>query len=1045
MSTPSKDSSRGTSKIGFGQIKSGKQTAAGSFAIRFSASALDDDDDLDILNDDEETKERYNRLQFEMTEPEPEPEESHEELSRVHSVSAPVSEVSTPVAEDARIPTFQPVSKSPSHSEVVAKEEMVGTPVMERSILSGFRERFEGRLPDQLTAFIGRIEEMSNENSEEKRDRRLQKGESLDEKKLKKSESFEYVKKFLEKRDSFMANKRGHSRNTSLDSNVSAGDCGETNNVTSDKSDKSPKSNNSSFELLSPEDFQNNEDANGNKNESNSSSTSDIQLTEKGKSRSMFKNLMSGKDKKSRANSPTKDVTMTLSGLMSVHDVDEDVVEATEDVFFDPNDDSTQTNNVSASSEENLPTNGQVGETEQDIPKKKSNTVFSNRNKLAAVLCIVLAYFIPLSPFMWGLLTGAAMMWTISWIYNILFKSSKPLEPLIIPDLKTMPKLQVPEMKESKNKDNRFTGWMNELYQYNPEEYSINHTHSVYVQLEGTKLRLQRPKVNVPRRAMWDDTMPATTFLHQRHFEIDGSKVYLLPKGLVKKRLWSKKYPICIALAKTGCQSEKNLTLQASFDAESSATFSPCHIPKSYSSDNLPRHKCKAKILYLFARTSREKEDWFRRLDAAASGNPLPTSLSQLLKQWETLRKNGATGKDLSVKNYGQQLSDATSSPSSKTVVASTSLESSSQASVSSSTETQVPMLIRYINYMGNIMPARDEKKPKKGAKNLVIESPSQFDIFSLCDDSVFWVNAVVGRLFWDFLSDDRWARFMSDKLQKKMAKIHVPYFIDEFKVTEIEFGQRLPTIRQVSPPYLDERGLWVDMDVVYQGDLQISVETKINLMKLKKSPVATPMIATGEPQPVRRRSLSVRRSAVFNSDEEDSAESSTDEDCDESENLEEPANVQPGNSRGRKLMKLVDRITQSRYFQQATEYKYIKRAMEEVSNTRLMLNVEVKSCMGVVAINIPPPPSDRLWYGFRGNPKLVLIAKPKVGQRAVSFAYITEWLEKKMTLEFQRMFVMPNMDDIPIPLMCDQLDSTPPPSPDPDPVLEKSTSSQEV
>ena len=65
----------------------------------------------------------------------------------------------------------------------------------------------------------------------------------------------------------------------------------------------------------------------------------------------------------------------------------------------------------------------------------------------------------------------------------------------------------------------------------------------------------------------------------------------------------------------------------------------------------------------------------------------------------------------------------------------------------------------------------------------------------------------------------------------------------------------------------------------------------------------------------------------------------------------------------GKKLLQFVDKISQSRYFQQATEYKYIKKAMEEVSNTRLMLNVELRSIIGTLAINIPPPPTDRFWY----------------------------------------------------------------------------------
>ena len=63
-----------------------------------------------------------------------------------------------------------------------------------------------------------------------------------------------------------------------------------------------------------------------------------------------------------------------------------------------------------------------------------------------------------------------------------------------------------------------------------------------------------------------------------------------------------------------------------------------------------------------------------------------------------------------------------------------------------------------------------------------------------------------------------------------------------------------------------------------------------------------------------------------------------------------------------------MDKIAASRYFQQATEYKYIKKAMEEVSNTRLMLTVELKSVVGVLAVNIPPPPTDRIWWVFSSD-----------------------------------------------------------------------------
>ncbi len=57
-----------------------------------------------------------------------------------------------------------------------------------------------------------------------------------------------------------------------------------------------------------------------------------------------------------------------------------------------------------------------------------------------------------------------------------------------------------------------------------------------------------------------------------------------------------------------------------------------------------------------------------------------------------------------------------------------------------------------------------------------------------------------------------------------------------------------------------------------------------------------------------------------------------------------------------------MSKITSSSYFQKATENKYIKMAMENVSNTQLLLTVEVKRISGKLALNMPPHPSDRLW-----------------------------------------------------------------------------------
>lgn len=68
-------------------------------------------------------------------------------------------------------------------------------------------------------------------------------------------------------------------------------------------------------------------------------------------------------------------------------------------------------------------------------------------------------------------------------------------------------------------------------------------------------------------------------------------------------------------------------------------------------------------------------------------------------------------------------------------------------------------------------------------------------------------------------------------------------------------------------------------------------------------------------------------------------------------------------NSTSRKILRFVDKIAKSKYFQKATENEFIKKKMEEVSNTPLLLTVEVQELAGTLAVNIPPPPTDRVWY----------------------------------------------------------------------------------
>ena len=62
-----------------------------------------------------------------------------------------------------------------------------------------------------------------------------------------------------------------------------------------------------------------------------------------------------------------------------------------------------------------------------------------------------------------------------------------------------------------------------------------------------------------------------------------------------------------------------------------------------------------------------------------------------------------------------------------------------------------------------------------------------------------------------------------------------MPYFIDELIVSDIVLGEKMPLVQRASSPYVDERGFWLDFDVAYNGGFRMTIETRVNLMKLKK------------------------------------------------------------------------------------------------------------------------------------------------------------------------------------------------------------------
>ncbi|EFN83391.1 testis-expressed protein 2 isoform X2 [Harpegnathos saltator] len=642
------------------------------------------------------------------------------------------------------------------------------------------------------------------------------------------------------------------------------------------------------------------------------------------------------------------------------------------------------------------------------LSRLKDHVLRQLTKQLTALLFLVLAfcYLIPLPAHLVGFFIGVSATLTVyKFVQRIKELLATPLENE--PVHTVMPVLEIPAAEEHAVQE-RYEGWLNELpYTYDPNNYHVARTKSVFFSLEGGMLRVMETRMKVPKRTVWDEPKRKYKFTRKRVYNLTGAKVELLPDGLIRRRRWSKKYPICITMDRgalvdsTTLNDLANGSEKETFDDEKKipqvegvnedgdeSTLGEetksededfrlevfkdneeeeLKIDEDEDEDDLSQSKSLRSIyedcrddeeitkckLYVFTRADREKEDWFRRLTLA-------TSVSK--------KRHSASF-----------INDST------TCMNATSVHSD----VAEAKLLDVSPEVSYNTYMSKYLDVDPEGSPR--------------------EQDVLWANCLLGRLLFDMHSCPDAINLIQDKIQRKLSNIKLPYFMESLLVSEMVIGQDAPMIHNVTKPTLDERGLWLDLNITYKGYLTMTVETKLNLMKLTRANSVSGDVLGEKSVPT--------RSPMFDSDVEDSPETSTeDEDVGNIASCDKDGTPATQSS-GKKFLSMVDKLTANKYFRHATELSYIRRAMEGVSNTEIRLMVSVSGIEGCLSVNIPPPPSDRLWYGFKTVPKIALTVQPALGERAVNIMYVTKWIKTKLLREFEKLVVLPNMDDLVLPL----------------------------
>lgn len=533
---------------------------------------------------------------------------------------------------------------------------------------------------------------------------------------------------------------------------------------------------------------------------------------------------------------------------------------------------------------------------------------------------------------------------------------------------------------------------------YVPEKFEFSsETVPVFASLEGTKLTLSHPKSDgtgkkFDPRAV--EEKASVSFSRHEQYDLAGSKVMLLPATLTMKKVWTRKCPICIVLDKSNSKSED--TTDNSNSSGDEGDYEVIHHSERQEFEDVG-------TLYLFPRTGREKEEWFNHLCKLLRNNSVSFSKKEKLK---------------------------------------------SQCS--------------YPHYMAKLVP-----QPGSTSPHLHTE--------------IAWVNAIVGRAFWDVWHDKYWTNKVKERFENKLSKMKKPSFIRDITISDLNLGQSLPVITKAFPPVVDKRGTWVDLEVDYKGGLIFTFEGHLNIegylsfflslgnnenVELEMAELSrkydavekdsfvknaeenasesesppdsdsdfespesdleeftvkamqTPLnLSTNKDKPKDGQQSESSDSftlSSFEGDEEvleskdpilsgnvsdiegdegslekntklgrqklsESKQSLSDEVTEKSssnstafsEKMSESAPSSPIKSylgvsaKGgpkHKIFSVIERLAKSKWVKKAAETGIVKRAAEKFSNLPIILCVEVLSVKGTLALNIPPPPTNRLW-----------------------------------------------------------------------------------
>lgn len=297
------------------------------------------------------------------------------------------------------------------------------------------------------------------------------------------------------------------------------------------------------------------------------------------------------------------------------------------------------------------------------------SSAISGRNCAISLGLLAVLVLLPIPPFLQGVIVCLFSIVALNTLYQTVcsvcvavVSQNNPLgperRPFTVPDYNLMSVCEIPAAEEHTSLK-CYSGWLNEIHSYDPDNYHLGMMKSVYVKLDGSRLKVSNVANRVPKRSMWNEPVIDKKQLivtRNRTFNLSGCRVEMLPKGLARKRYFNRKYPmqLIIPCGETGTAvltpegldekfendpatqnngevTEDKLLFLNDLDSSDFGTTilqaDTSTLVKKQTLINVPElsgvdttlGSDEVRLIF-FARCDREKEDWYRRFRNASVG-----------------------------------------------------------------------------------------------------------------------------------------------------------------------------------------------------------------------------------------------------------------------------------------------------------------------------------------------------------------------------------------------------------------------------------------